>query len=198
MDVKDVPRFLPASPGQRALDGTQHEILVTQRWQVVTLRHYGRLTSREAGSDLPADLDQRGIVGVTDKQRCRHRDLAQPDLIRQNLDRRPSCVLVAYTPLWHPTSPRSGGIMLSQQVRERTERLQEALRGERLRVCTRKEPCRYHLVTGHVLDPVQFGVPVRVGGFLPGPGPLEGDAALMQDLPQPLPPDGHRPARTAG
>src|SRR5260370_20121279 len=57
---------------------------------------------------------------------------------------------------------------------------------------------RVRIGAGHVLDPVQFGVPVRVGGLLPGPGPLEGDAALMQDLPQPLPPDGHRPARTAG
>src|SRR5580704_9778472 len=26
---------------------------------------------------------------------------------------------------------------------------------------------------GHVLDPVQLGVPVRIGGLLPGPGPLE-------------------------
>jgi hypothetical protein len=48
---------------------------------------------------------------------------------------------------------------------------------------------------GHVLDPVQPGVPVRIGGFLPGPGPLERDAALVKELPQPLPPDPHRPAR---
>ena len=48
-------------------------------------------------------------------------------------------------------------------------------------------------LAGHVLDPVQLGVPVRIGGLLPGPGPLEGDAAGMQDLPQPLPPDSHRP-----
>jgi len=48
---------------------------------------------------------------------------------------------------------------------------------------------------GHVLDPVQLGVPVRIGGFLPGPGPLEGDAALVQELPQPLPADPHRPAQ---
>jgi hypothetical protein len=33
---------------------------------------------------------------------------------------------------------------------------------------------------GHVLDPVQLGVPVRIGGFFPGPGPLERDAALMR------------------
>ncbi len=41
---------------------------------------------------------------------------------------------------------------------------------------------------GHVLDPVQLGVPVRVGGLLPGPGPLEADPLFVQDLPQPLPP----------
>ena len=46
---------------------------------------------------------------------------------------------------------------------------------------------------GHVLDPVQLGVPVRITGLLPGPGPLEADPAGVQDLPQPLPPDGHRP-----
>jgi len=49
------------------------------------------------------------------------------------------------------------------------------------------------IMAGHVLDPVQLGVLVRVGGFLPGPDPLEGDAAGVQDLPQPLPPDPHRP-----
>jgi len=45
---------------------------------------------------------------------------------------------------------------------------------------------------GHVLDPVQLGVPVRITGLFPGPGPLEGDAAGVQDLPQPLPPDPDR------
>jgi len=48
-------------------------------------------------------------------------------------------------------------------------------------------------VGGDVLDPVQLGILVRVGGLLPGPGPLEADAARIQDLPQPLPPDPHRP-----
>ena len=43
-----------------------------------------------------------------------------------------------------------------------------------------------------MLDPVQLGVPVRVGGLLPGPGALEGDAAFVQDLAQPLPADPHR------
>ena len=32
-------------------------------------------------------------------------------------------------------------------------------------------------------------------GLFPGPGPLEGDAAGVQDLPQPLPPDPDRPVR---
>ena len=49
----------------------------------------------------------------------------------------------------------------------------------------------------HVLDPGQLGVPVWVGGLLPGPGALEADPACMQDLPQPLSPDGHRPGREA-
>ena len=37
----------------------------------------------------------------------------------------------------------------------------------------------------HVLDPVELGVLVRVGGLLPGPGPLEGDLAFVQGLTQP-------------
>src|SRR5215469_9761367 len=49
------------------------------------------------------------------------------------------------------------------------------------------------VLAGHVLDPVQLGIPVRVGGLLPGPGALEADPAAVQDLPQPLPPDSHRP-----
>jgi hypothetical protein len=40
--------------------------------------------------------------------------------------------------------------------------------------------------------------PVRVGGLRPGPGPLEADAAGVQDLPQPLPPHPHRPVRAGG
>src|ERR1035441_8758298 len=35
----------------------------------------------------------------------------------------------------------------------------------------------------HILDPVQLGITVRVGGLLPGPGALEGDTAGVQDLP---------------
>src|SRR5262249_47341598 len=42
---------------------------------------------------------------------------------------------------------------------------------------------------GHVLDPVPPGVLFRVGGLLPGPGPLEADPAGVQQLPQPFPPD---------
>ena len=49
------------------------------------------------------------------------------------------------------------------------------------------------VTAGHVLDPVQLGIPVRIMGLLPGPSPLEGDAAGVQDLPQPFPPDPHRP-----
>jgi hypothetical protein len=49
-----------------------------------------------------------------------------------------------------------------------------------------------------VLDPVQLGVLIRVRGLLPGPGPLEGDTPLVQDLPQPLPPDRHDPGAIAG
>ena len=41
-------------------------------------------------------------------------------------------------------------------------------------------------VTGHVVDPVEFGVLVGVGGFLPGPRALEADVVLAQDLAQPL------------
>jgi hypothetical protein len=52
------------------------------------------------------------------------------------------------------------------------------------------------VMAGHVLDPVQLGVPVRIAGFLPGPGALEADAAGVQDLPQPLPPDAD--PRTGG
>jgi hypothetical protein len=49
-------------------------------------------------------------------------------------------------------------------------------------------------MAGHVLDPVQLGVLVRVGGFLPGPGALEADPTLIQNPPQPLPADPDRPA----
>ena len=36
------------------------------------------------------------------------------------------------------------------------------------------------IITGHVLDPVPLGVLVRVGGLLPGPGPLGGNPAGVQ------------------
>jgi hypothetical protein len=41
-------------------------------------------------------------------------------------------------------------------------------------------------VAGDVLDAGQFGVPVRIVGFLPGLGLLEGDLVPVQKLPQPL------------
>ncbi len=44
-----------------------------------------------------------------------------------------------------------------------------------------------------MLDLVQLGVPVRVGGLLPGPGPLEGDLPGVQDLPQPFASDPDPP-----
>jgi len=48
------------------------------------------------------------------------------------------------------------------------------------------------VMTGHVLDPVQLGVPVRSADFFQGPRPLEADPVSMQDLPQPLPADPRR------
>src|SRR2546421_122689 len=50
---------------------------------------------------------------------------------------------------------------------------------------------RLSMIYGQLV-PARPGVPVRIAGLFPGPGPLEGDAAGVQDLPQPLPPDGHR------
>src|SRR4249919_110343 len=47
-----------------------------------------------------------------------------------------------------------------------------------------------------MLDAVQLGVAVRVGGLLPRPGALERDTPLVQELPQPLPPDLHPPGGT--
>ena len=49
------------------------------------------------------------------------------------------------------------------------------------------------VMAGPVLDPGQLGVPVRIAGLFPGPGPLEADAAGVQDLPQPLPANPDRP-----
>nr|CAB45029.1 hypothetical protein [Amycolatopsis orientalis] len=46
----------------------------------------------------------------------------------------------------------------------------------------------------HLLDPVELGVPVRVGGFLPGLGALEGDAAASEQTPQRLTADLDQPA----
>jgi len=48
---------------------------------------------------------------------------------------------------------------------------------------------------GHFLDAVQFGLEVRVGGLLPGAGPLEGDIVAGQDLSEPFPLDRHLPGR---
>ena len=38
-------------------------------------------------------------------------------------------------------------------------------------------------VGGDVLDPLQLGVGLGVGRFLPGPGALEGDALAVQQAP---------------
>jgi hypothetical protein len=43
------------------------------------------------------------------------------------------------------------------------------------------------VVTFEMLDPVQVGGPVRIGGFLPGPDWLDADLACMQDLPAAAP-----------
>ena len=48
---------------------------------------------------------------------------------------------------------------------------------------------------GDLFDAVQFGLVVGVGGFLPGPGALEGDVMGGQDLPQPFPLDLDLPCR---
>src|SRR5260370_1114047 len=39
---------------------------------------------------------------------------------------------------------------------------------------------------GHLLDPIQLGVLVRIFGLLPSPRALEGDSVRAQDLPQPF------------
>ncbi len=57
----------------------------------------------------------------------------------------------------------------------------------------------HRVVAAHVLDPVELGFLVRVGGVLPGPGPLEADLVLAQDLSQPFAPDHYPPlARAVG
>jgi hypothetical protein len=45
----------------------------------------------------------------------------------------------------------------------------------------------------HLVDVLQLGVVVRVGGRLPGPGALEADVVLVQDDPHPFASDTHRP-----
>jgi hypothetical protein len=56
--------------------------------------------------------------------------------------------------------------------------------GQRPELVKGEAPVR--VMAGHVLDPVQLGVLVRIGGLLPGPRPLEADPAGVEDLPQPL------------
>ena len=53
-------------------------------------------------------------------------------------------------------------------------------------------------VAGHVVDPVQFGVLVGVGGFLPGTRALEADVVFAQDLTQPLTTDLDPPVAVVG
>ena len=56
------------------------------------------------------------------------------------------------------------------------------------------------VMTGHVLDPIQLGVPVRVGGLLLGPGALEADPVSMQNCrsrSRPIRADRSRPAKLA-
>ena len=50
-------------------------------------------------------------------------------------------------------------------------------------------------VAADVLDVGEFGVAIGADGFLPGLGPLEGDAVAVQDLSQPFPPDRDGPGR---
>lgn len=51
---------------------------------------------------------------------------------------------------------------------------------------------------GHLLDPVGFGVDVRVLRFFPGAGPLLADVVTAQDLPQPFPADDDLPVGVGG
>ena len=51
---------------------------------------------------------------------------------------------------------------------------------------------------GHLLDPIQLDVLVRIFGLLPSPRALEGDSVRAQDLPQPFPADLHHPDRVVG
>ena len=63
--------------------------------------------------------------------------------------------------------------------------------GQRAELIEGEAPVR--VMAGHMLDPVQLGFLIRISRFLPGPGPLEGDPAGVQDLPQPFPADPGAP-----
>src|SRR4051812_10818934 len=51
---------------------------------------------------------------------------------------------------------------------------------------------------GDLLDAVEFGVLVRVGGLLPGAGALERDVVAAQQLPQPFPAHPYSPDSVGG
>jgi hypothetical protein len=53
-------------------------------------------------------------------------------------------------------------------------------------------------LAGHLLDPVQLGVLVRILGLLPRPGPLKRHPMLAQQLAQPLTTDPDPPVRVRG
>jgi hypothetical protein len=50
----------------------------------------------------------------------------------------------------------------------------------------------------HLVDAVEFGVVVRVGGGLPGPGALEADVVFVQDRPDAFAADPDRVGRGPG
>ena len=53
-------------------------------------------------------------------------------------------------------------------------------------------------MAGHVLDPVQLRLLVRIRGLLPGAGALEADVMLAQDQAQPFAPDNDAPVVAVG
>jgi hypothetical protein len=53
-------------------------------------------------------------------------------------------------------------------------------------------------VLEHVVDAVELGVPIGVGGLFPGRGALEGDAAGCEQAAQGFPADPDRPTGRAG
>ncbi len=67
---------------------------------------------------------------------------------------------------------------------------------QRAELVEREDPLRY--VFQQVLDAVELGVVVRVGGLLPGAGALEGDAAPGQQAAQGLAAQADRAARDGG